>query len=109
MDFQNAIYNPKHILHILCCYGIGHAGALELWDSFPTQTNRRERNSAVLPRLKEQIKNLPEEEPKAAVPTAVRIKDPEMCGDKKPREEMFSPKTNHRHIAALTCGVDISI
>lgn len=43
------------------------------------------------------------------VPIAGRIKDPEMCRDKKPREEMLSPKTNHRHIAALTCGVDISI
>lgn len=109
MDFQNAIYNPKHILRILCCYGIGHAGALELWDSFPTQINRRKRNSAVLPRLKEQIKEAAGGRAKGCGAHCCRKKDPKMCGDKKPREEMFSPEKNHRHRAALTCAVDISV
>lgn len=33
----------------------------------------------------------------------------EIVGTKKPMEEMFSPKKNHKNITALQSGVDISI
>lgn len=106
------IFNLKHIFHIFCCYRIRDAeDSANCGIHFQHRQSEKER--VWLPKvIGTNLKLLLVEQPKTVVPiTTIKKKKStyRYSMDKKPMEEMFSQKKNHRNITSLQSGVDISI